>query len=65
MKRGRSNWADHTEKRDAFARKVATALMHHPGVIGASANGNIIIVRAGDDEYTVTVCMRRKANDDC
>lgn len=59
-RRGRSNWADHTERRNAFARKVATAIKHQPGITGASTNDNVIIVQAGDDEYTVTVCIRRK-----
>lgn len=62
----RSNWADHSERRNAFARKVANALSHAPGIMSAAANTNIISVVAADGEYTIIVARRltrRKQND--
>jgi len=58
MRRGRSNWIDHSERRNAFARKVANALSHAPGVMRADANTNTIHVSAADGEYTIIVARR-------
>ncbi len=62
----RSNWADHSERRNAFARKVVTALSHAPGVISVATNTNTINVITADGEYTIIVARRlskRKQND--